>query len=44
VANYIPGCVEGSIHEKEAYLLRRADQALYTAKAQGKNQVVVTEE
>jgi diguanylate cyclase (GGDEF)-like protein len=43
VANYIPGCVEGTIHEKEAYLLRRADQALYRAKAQGKNQVVVTD-
>jgi diguanylate cyclase (GGDEF)-like protein len=43
VANYIPGVVRGTIHEKEAYLLRRADQALYIAKAQGKNQVVVTE-
>ena len=41
VASYVPGAVEGTIHEKEAYLLRRADAALYAAKAQGKNQVVI---
>lgn len=44
VANYVPGSMEGrTLHEKEALLLRRADDALYAAKGQGKDQVVIAD-
>ena len=44
VATYVPGTVPGPAHRREADLLRRADTAMYAAKARGKNLVVASEE
>jgi diguanylate cyclase (GGDEF)-like protein len=44
LATYVPGTVSGPAHRREADLLRRADTAMYAAKARGKNLVVASDE